>query len=99
MLCLLLRLTLTQVIVNVEQLGNTDLHLISDFTLNEMSRFVSLKGKRVPSLRHYGGSSNMDSKFPQIRIAPRLASEGVPIYTHQLRDLLDAHNSRHNTNN
>ena len=46
-----------------------------------------------------GDSLSMDSKFSHIRIAPRLASEGVPIYTHQLRDLLAAHNSRHNTNN
>ena len=31
-----------QVIVNVEQLSNTDLHLISDFTSPDMSRLVRL---------------------------------------------------------
>ena len=31
---------LAQVIVNVEQLGNTDLHLISDFSSPEMSRLA-----------------------------------------------------------
>ena len=31
---------LAQVIANVEQLGNTDLHLISDFSSPEMSRLL-----------------------------------------------------------
>ena len=72
------RWVLTQVIVNVEQLGNTDLHLISDFTLNEMSRFVSLKGKRVPSFRHYCHSLYGFPSFPKLGLLLGLRLKASP---------------------
>ena len=86
----------------MEQLANTDLHLISDFTSPEMSRYLgagmdlfykSLEDQNIPAVSNNKAFVSSDRIF-YFRLGPRLASEGVPIFTHQLQDLIDSHTSR-----